>query len=196
LIALIVHGGGWLRQRFPYLALLASTMCEEWAGHVTPSRLRLLLGAVNVAECCGDPVNSNTQTFVRERLATMRFTRTYGRDYHRHLGFAALALGLPPVYPPTCNDAKHNDVERYLEQLYEDLGRIANGEPAAAAEKLWAHLLVQLPCALRGLQFDLHTLLWIARVVFARIGGHPIGEVGDRMHASIEEYSRRGLTAI
>ena len=63
-------------------------------------------------------------------------------------------------------------------------GAVDQHAPIADVLPAWADLLQNYAAMRSANSIDAGTLLWIARVVFHRIGGFPVGEVAQRVHDS------------
>ena len=63
-------------------------------------------------------------------------------------------------------------------------GAVEYGAAEVDVIPAWEDLLTSYPTLRDAKSIDQGTLLWIARTVFHRIGGHPVGEVAQRLHDS------------
>ncbi|MBE7453362.1 MAG: hypothetical protein HS111_32200 [Kofleriaceae bacterium] len=89
-------------------------------------------------------------------------------------------IEIPPVeHCP--NRAAPFDLQGLLAYL---AGAVENGAAEADVMPAWEDLLGSYPFLRDAKSIDQGTLLWIARTVFHRIGGHPLGEVAQRLHDS------------
>lgn len=198
--AAVVHPGEVAADVAPLAAVLdrgAARSAEEMVGQrIRPSLLQLLdLG--NALECVGLSIADATKDIFRDWLARMELDRnTPNMDEVWSAGFAALALDERPTYRRVAACAGEATLpftpgETFGFNLQALLGHMAaaveNKASLADVTPAWHELLGNYHLLYDTSSIRPGTLLWMARVVHHRIGGAPLGEVGQRLQDDIRQ---------
>lgn len=158
------------------------------------------LDLANLIECVGGKVSPATLDIFRRWLPRMRVSRDDDdtSDYWS-TGYASLALDVPkynsfivgrrdgklPRPDPT---ARHGfNLQALLGQL---AAAVEQRAPFLLVVEAWEDFLRHFPHACLVRSVSDATLLWIARVVYHRIAGHPLGTVVQHLHDDIWRLAR------
>lgn len=168
---------------------------------------RLNLG--NIFECLGLPLAPRTQEIMRAWAPRIEVDRDEDPTHvYWSLAFAALAMGDrmtylrlggfrganravpdpshagPPLGPfPLIPHQRFGfNQQGFLHHLAGAIERGGTFEDIAPA---WEEYLINFPTLSQSRSVHLNTLLWVARCVFHRIAGHPLGETAARLHDAI-----------
>ncbi len=155
----------------------------------------------NALECVGVALAPESWATMREWLPRMEVSRNDERAaYWWTAAFAALALDEPlrfrkaaALTPDEPNPfVAGATFEFNMQALLRHLaGAIATGATFEDVQPAWENLLLRYGDMRGDASVDEGTLLWIARLVFHRIGGRPLGEVAQALHDSA--WSLAGL---
>jgi len=151
-----------------------------------------LLDLANALECVGCALDPSSWDLMRGWLPRLRVKRNDARaHYYWNAGFGAFALDERRTYERIGAIDSRRPVEfvagetfefnmqgllRHLASAVESRARLDDVLPA------WNDLLCRFALLRDSHSIDLGTLLWIARIVFHRIGGAALGEVARRFH--------------
>lgn len=160
-----------------------------------------LLDLGNALECVGVALAPASWATMRGWLPRMEVSRNDVRaaDWWT-AAFAALALDEPlrfrkaaALTPDEPNPfVAGATFEFNMQALLRHLaGAIATGATFEDVQPAWENLLLRYGDMRGDASVDEGTLLWIARLVFHRIGGRPLGEVAQALHDSA--WSLAGL---
>lgn len=188
-----------VRAKLPALAsaldrVVARAATEMVGQKIAPAFIRVLdLG--NALACSGCPIADATNDVFRDWLARMELTRDApAMDANWSAGFAALVLDEQPTYrrlaaraggatlPFTAGETFGFNVQALLGHL---AAAVETGASLMDVTPAWHELLGNYDVLYDGSSIRPSTLLWIARVVHHRIGGSPLGDVGQRLREDI-----------
>jgi len=160
------------------------------------------LDLANELECCGVRLAPESWSTMRRWIPRIDAKRDHERaHYYWTTAFAALtldeastyrraagvdAIGTIPFTPKQTFQFNMQGLLRHLAAAVEAKAPLADVLPA------WDDLLQSYALMRDAASIDEGTLLWIARIVFVRIGGRPLAEVAHALHQSA--WSLVGLT--
>jgi len=160
-----------------------------------PASTIVLVDLANVLACVGGSVAEATTAAIVRWLPEIDIRRDEEiQSWYWNTGFAAVALDEPATYrrfagvhdpgplafePGATHGHNLQAVIRHLAAAIETKASFDAIEPA------WREVLDDFEVQWSAGRVDAATLLWIARIVYHRIGGHPLGEVARRLHDEV-----------
>jgi hypothetical protein len=134
------------------------------------------------------------------RIVTSRKDREYVH-WHWQRGFIALALRVEPVWRGIAGllpgplsfspgEAFGPNVQGLLAYLASALQNRAELVDVMSA---WKTFLAITPALAVAKQSSFQNLFWVARLVYHDIGGEPLGRVGERLYADVQELAAAGF---
>jgi hypothetical protein len=184
----------------PSLQSYASTVAGEYplsAGTLD------VFDAPNFLQLIGSDVSADALSAVAPLLSRIDTRR---RDpmlawCHWHRGFIALALRVPSVWRGIAGlsesalgfrpgEPAGPSVQQLLLYL---ASAIENRAAAADVLPAWKSTLTLFHALWQAHELNFETLFWLARIVYHDIGGNPLGRVGERVYADVQDLAAAGL---
>ena len=150
------------------------------------------INLANVLECVGGTISPTTHEIFCRWFSTMRATSDdFDTSAYWSTYFGSLALGheeyrrgtgtaLGSVSPPPTPGATFGPQTRaFLKHL---AAAVENHAPFEVVRPAWEEFVERFPDARDMHNVDAGTLLWVARVVYHRIAGAPLGTIAQRLH--------------
>ena len=117
------------------------------------------------------------------------------------LGFIALALRVEPVWRGIAGllpgPLSFSPGEAFGPNVQGLLGYLAsaleNRAELADVMSAWKTFLAITPDLTVAKQSSFQNLFWVARLVYHDIGGEPLGRVGERLYADVQELAAAGF---
>lgn len=166
----------------------------ELAIHVIP-----VMSAANAIECVGVVVSSSTRATMAAWIPRLSVKRDDERaSWYWTTAFASLVLCEPRVYRGFAGvDPEHSagfqagqtfglDLQGFARHLAGAIETRANVESVLPA---FREVIQNFSNHRASASATEHTLLWMARAVFERVGGSPTGEVAHRLHETLVEIA-------
>jgi hypothetical protein len=178
-----------LAQLAPFYPPSAEQAAQAGAPGARPLIALSVLSYGNLARCVGDsPLPSATEQAIAE--VAVRGKKVLNEFDQQALAAACLAIGLPARAlklldhdePPPFKPGQKFDanVAGLLDYLY---AAMKVGAAEKDVQPAWLAMHATFPWNLSAKVIKWSTLMWVARVVFGRIGGRPDAEIAGAVHA-------------
>jgi hypothetical protein len=138
-----------------------------------------LVDLANALECVGLRLRPEFWDVVRKWLAQSPVAPRLERASRCTVRLAALSLGLDSFREPTAPRLEPDALEAFVSYLT----TAVRGDEQLGAH--WDDFLRQYPVLRDEHAIDESSLLWFARIVNHRIGGHAIGDVAQCLHGAL-----------
>jgi hypothetical protein len=152
----------------------------------------------NALQCVGVHIAKATMDTIATWLPRVRVKRDDAEaEAYWSTGYAALALDARPTYrrftggddsaelPFKAGETFGFNLQGLLRHF---AAAVEQRQPASAVKPAWDELLENFDTHWDADSITEGTLLWMARIVYHRIGGHELGSVSKRLHDEIERY--------
>lgn len=161
-----------------------------------------VLDTVCLFEILGESVDASILAGLADLLGRVETSRKdESRAAHWHRGFTALAVCEPSVWRGVAGlmpgplefragAAFGPNVQGLLAHL---AAAIEHRAPLNDVMPAWKTTLAVVERLVEVLELKYETLFWIARIVYHDIGGEPLGRVGERLYADVQQLAAAGL---
>ena len=202
----LVDPAGVTQVILPMHAMIEAGMADEDA-EVRAGVLRAdpasfnSIDLANIFECVGGTLSPSTHAIICRWFSNMRATSDdYDTSAYWSTYFGSLALGheeyrrgtgtaLGSISSPPTPGATFGPQTRAL--LKHLAAAVENRSPFEVVRPAWEEFIERFPSAREMHNVDAGTLLWVARVVYQRIAGAPLGTVAQRLHDDMWRLAAR-----